>query len=261
MISPTVARFEARGTGVLRLGNAVLATAPRRFARSFSVRVHRLAEIEAIIGHRHGTELPVDPASLNFLLATHLAATATDLYSWAAHWAPWTRPEPWIVEAVLEWAGEPKTMQAADDCAELLSVTLRERSSLKLTTIGACDVGRDAREAIAREKKRIRDREREAAKRAAAGALPRDVYRANALMSLKPWEKLGVSRRTWYRLGRPDPSIGTSSSRPITSPIIAREQLVPPALPPGEARPAEGPGVRGAVAPAYAAGGANVRAA
>lgn len=239
----------------------MLATAPRRFSSPFSVRVHRVAEIETLIGHRHGVELPSDPASLNFLLATHLAATATDLYAWAQHWAPWTRLEPWIVETVLQWAGQPQVMQGADECAELLAVTLRERSALKLSTIGACDVGRETREAIAREKKRLRDRERDAAKRAAAGAVPRDVYRANALMSLRPWEKLGVSRRTWYRLGRPEPSVGTSSSPPITSPTFAREGVVPPALQPGEGRPTGGLGVRGAVAPAIFAGGQVERAA
>lgn len=36
-------------------------------------------------------------------------------------------------------------------------------------------------------------------------AQPREEYLANSLMRLKPWEKLGISRSTWYRRGKPMP--------------------------------------------------------
>jgi len=34
-------------------------------------------------------------------------------------------------------------------------------------------------------------------------AQPRADYEANSLTSSKPWESLGVSRATWYRMGKP----------------------------------------------------------
>lgn len=36
-------------------------------------------------------------------------------------------------------------------------------------------------------------------------ALPREEYLANALTRSKPWEKMGMSRATWYRKGKPEP--------------------------------------------------------
>jgi len=48
-----------------------------------------------------------------------------------------------------------------------------------------------------------RDRERHAAARRAAGAVTREEYEQNSLTRHKPWEKLGVSRATWYRMGKP----------------------------------------------------------
>jgi hypothetical protein len=48
-----------------------------------------------------------------------------------------------------------------------------------------------------------RDRERHATMRRASGSVTRDEYERNSLSSRKPWEKLGVSRATWYRMGNP----------------------------------------------------------
>ena len=36
-------------------------------------------------------------------------------------------------------------------------------------------------------------------------AQPREQYEAESLSRTKPWEKLGMSRRTWYRRGKPMP--------------------------------------------------------
>jgi hypothetical protein len=36
-------------------------------------------------------------------------------------------------------------------------------------------------------------------------SIPRTEYEANALTRTKPWEKLGMSRATWYRKGKPEP--------------------------------------------------------
>lgn len=34
---------------------------------------------------------------------------------------------------------------------------------------------------------------------------PRADYLANSLTRSKPWERLGISRATWYRRGKPEP--------------------------------------------------------
>jgi len=56
-----------------------------------------------------------------------------------------------------------------------------------------------------------RHREREKARRRAAGAVDRETYESQSLSRQKPWEALGISRLTWYRSGKPMPSeSGTS---------------------------------------------------
>lgn len=49
--------------------------------------------------------------------------------------------------------------------------------------------------ALARE----RHADRDTVRRRAAGAIEREIYESNSLSQLKPWEKEGISRRTWYR--------------------------------------------------------------
>lgn len=36
-------------------------------------------------------------------------------------------------------------------------------------------------------------------------AIPREQYLAESLSRTRPWEKLGISRATWYRRGKPMP--------------------------------------------------------
>lgn len=35
-------------------------------------------------------------------------------------------------------------------------------------------------------------------------AIPREEYEQNSYSRKKPWEKLGISRATWYRKGKPN---------------------------------------------------------
>ncbi len=57
-----------------------------------------------------------------------------------------------------------------------------------------------------------RDRKRKETSRRAAGAVDRKTYESRSAARLRPWEALGMSRATWYRAGKPSPSIETSSS-------------------------------------------------
>ncbi len=72
---------------------------------------------------------------------------------------------------------------------------------------------RALRTLISQDMAKERDRERHTARRRAAGAVDRATYEANSASRQKPWEALGMSRRSWYRAGKPDPSEnGTSPS-------------------------------------------------
>ncbi|WP_256595398.1 hypothetical protein [Pseudomonas sp. LG1E9] len=48
-----------------------------------------------------------------------------------------------------------------------------------------------------------RHRKREEARRRAAGAVDRQTYESTSLSRQKPWEALEMSRRSWYRAGKP----------------------------------------------------------
>lgn len=67
------------------------------------------------------------------------------------------------------------------------------------------DEQRELRTIISSAMAAERHREREKARRRAAGAVDRATYESQSLSRLKPWEALGMSRRTWYRAGKPMP--------------------------------------------------------
>lgn len=80
-----------------------------------------------------------------------------------------------------------------DTLISLFAITDNEQR--KLSTLISSDMALDRR--------RERDRTRDEAKRRAAGAVDRETYEANSLSSQRPWEALGMSRRSWYRAGKP----------------------------------------------------------
>jgi predicted transcriptional regulator len=43
-------------------------------------------------------------------------------------------------------------------------------------------------------------------------AQPRAEYEANSISRAKPWEAMGLSRRTWYRHGKPTPKTDTADA-------------------------------------------------
>ena len=213
------------GTGHLMFGSAKLQDIRwdrkplhKKRARSswrFRVEILRLREIEAIIRQRFPDGIVPDPEDtddretcLAFVRAAALSGSGQDLHTWCRVFAPWVTDAdltPIITQVVRR-----RRMLRADAVARMLGVTMRERQQLGLRTIGAADVDRGTRKRLAKQRKRERDRERMAEKRRSAGALDRASYEANSLSRLKPWEALGMSRRTWYRRGKPD---GTTRSQ------------------------------------------------
>lgn len=67
------------------------------------------------------------------------------------------------------------------------------------------------------EEKREADKLRKRAERAAKGATPR----SESLSATRPWEALGISRRTWYR------KFGTVPSAPCSSHTYGPDEVVP----------------------------------
>jgi len=78
----------------------------------------------------------------------------------------------------------------ADALGMWLGVTYRQRSALKLKTIGCCDVKKRTRLELRKRK----DRLYQARKRREHGARPQ----AESLSKTRPWEAAGLSRSTWY---------------------------------------------------------------
>jgi hypothetical protein len=74
--------------------------------------------------------------------------------------------------------------------------------------------------------------------RNAVSRVSRAEYLAGSLSQLKPWEALGVSRRTWYRLGGPKPDgtsvDGTSMQTPAGTSMSAAQ------VSPGDGRSVDG---------------------
>lgn len=90
---------------------------------------------------------------------------------------------------------------SGDAIADIFRVTLAQRDRLKLSTFGAVDIRKVERQAKAKDRKRVTDRDKVQAKRldAKPSTKPRTVYEQTSAETLKPWIAEGISRRTWYR--------------------------------------------------------------
>jgi hypothetical protein len=103
-------------------------------------------------------------------------------------------------------------LRTDDDWGRLLRLSDADRTRLQIRTIGSYDVDRNARVKRCRAKKRERNRLRDAEKRRAKGAVPRDQYLAASLSKAKPWESMGISRRTFERRRKAAATIDASPS-------------------------------------------------
>jgi hypothetical protein len=167
---------------------------------------HRLRELTQIIVYRHGSLLDTDDADIYLVPVAQTLrriyenkfgpATMEDVFDRLRVWAQVRTPqltEMQLVEAVGEVMRRTK-LDKADALAARLRLTYEERSFLRITTIGACDVDKAGRTRRRKERKRVRDRARAAERRAARGAIPRTQYLAGSLSQAKPWGRRKVSR-------------------------------------------------------------------
>jgi hypothetical protein len=173
------------------------------------IAVMRLRDLHRLFTDRYGRELSDDDAGRDdaFVMAHAIAwrpNAAKRIAAWLSLWAPWMdesetrRLMAGVMHKPIRWT--------ADKLGARLNLTEAQRSRLKITTIGAVDCSKEERAARRKEK----DRRRKQQRRRAAGARSRAEYEAQSASRSKPWEKLGMSRRSWYRAGKP--SGGTSPS-------------------------------------------------
>jgi hypothetical protein len=162
----------------------------------------RMAELDRLFSTRYGTILPDDDAGRGDLkvMAHHIARLQNPepkIMAWARLRCPWANQIE-VCKVITHVLACPRRW-TADKMAWELGLTMAERSSLHITTIGALDSSVEKRKQL----DKLRRREHEAAKRRERGAKPRADYEANSAEQLRPWEALGISRRTWYRRGKP----------------------------------------------------------
>jgi len=69
-----------------------------------------------------------------------------------------------------------------------LRLSYEEWTRLRITTIGSFDLNKRERAKLRKQRKPIRDRERQARKHAQRGALPRAQYLARSLARTQPWK-------------------------------------------------------------------------
>lgn len=179
--------------------------ARRHSGEPFDINKQRLAEIVALIQHRHGGAADTDDADAYLRGALpHILAAAggpgSPLYveralRWCANCTPCIPDEEareMIREAERAAVERRRSFLRADSLANLLRLTNAERSFLGIRTIGAVDRGKRQRAAD----RKAADRAYQAAKRAAGGATPQKASKSK----LQPWKRAGMSRAKWYRL-------------------------------------------------------------
>jgi hypothetical protein len=101
-----------------------------------------------------------------------------------------------LEEALASWRANPAQKPLGPyDIARMLGVTKETRRATKSSMVFAVDESKQDRDDYRRERKRQHSEEA----RRKNGAIPRAEYEANSLSRTKPWEALGISRRTWER--------------------------------------------------------------
>ena len=165
----------------------------------------RFHELETVLAHCwRGLALPDDDAGRDHL---HIAAChiwhlgkkcgpIVAITAWAAQWAPWCSPDE--LAALIDRVEADPRKWSADELAHELGlhvVPFAVRQALGLTTIGSIDVDKAAR----KRRRAANQKENSTAWRRRKGAVPRSVYEASSLSKTKPWEEMGICRRTYER--------------------------------------------------------------
>jgi hypothetical protein len=133
---------------------------------------------------------------------------------------------PAAAREIIDEAQSTPKCRKADSLAAWLGIKFAERQYLHIRTIGSVNVKKRARTELRKRSKRVAQESR----RRAQGVQSRVQYENNSLSATRPWEKLNMSRRTWYRRQNQPPihspaAVGTSAC-PITF-LIPKHTPVP----------------------------------
>jgi hypothetical protein len=164
----------------------------------------RLGHVHRFLRYRWGPVLPDDDAGYEDLrILLHVVANACKpenrvrkLANVAGTMAPWM-PSTRVSQVAEEIAAKPLKV-TSQWLGKALGVTADVRERLKIWQIAACDLTPEQ----AKERRRERERERSAKRRRENGIQSRAEYRQRvsegSAKSTKPWEAMGISRRTYY---------------------------------------------------------------
>lgn len=189
----------------------------------WSLNRQRIAKIKAIVLSRHDGPCDTDDAEFYLEIAlpyfVKLHPVAEDLRAMVDGWAATLLPtlsRARIFAMIEECKAKEWRLAKADEIGRLLNVTLTERSTLALRTIGA--VGSTKAQRL--KDRKAKDAAYQALKRAKAGAKPRSE--ANVAQA----KALGISLSTYKRrlkVGDASPTLGTRD--PISSAIVRSTYL------------------------------------
>jgi hypothetical protein len=166
-----------------------------------TIRRLRLGNLRTLFRNRYGAVLPDDDAGREdmreLLLPVSLGPNADiKMAKMIEVWAPWMDSAE--AEKLIEQIARTP-LAARKQNAERLGlrqqVTNQERERLRIWTIAAYDM--TAQEL--KEQRRARAAARMRRLRQKQGRIRRAVYEAKSKSKIKPWQKQGISRRTWYR--------------------------------------------------------------
>jgi hypothetical protein len=154
----------------------------------------RLGDLRRLLRARCGPILPDDDAGREYLhelllpisvgpYANIKMANAIEI------WAPWMPQEE--AQSLIDRTLISQRMPTARQLGERMGLTNAERERLRLKTIAACDLTLEQALQWRKAKRRARMRRL----RRLRGAMPQ----ATSTNRLRPWEREGISRATWYR--------------------------------------------------------------
>jgi hypothetical protein len=205
----------------------------KRKRKPFVYADKRIEDIERVMCGLYGDILPDDDAGRRFVfaLANHMDE-AKRIRVMIANHAPWYPEDD--ADELIRRIERHRTKWRADSLAKFLGITYAERTRDGLRTIGACDVPKEERTRLRRERYRERermlDRTRKSKRRRANGAKPH----AESASRIEPWLAAGYKcRRTWERHGKPvsqiRPEHTSLSSKDVTDEFTTRRtQAAPP---------------------------------
>jgi hypothetical protein len=172
------------------------------FSKWEPLRRLRYGAMIRLFRHRWGHALPEDDAGHGDLwpLVLNVSLAAAEPLKKMGHvievWAPWMTSEHAADLIRHVWGLDRyQRIQTAEELGRHLGITNAVRQQLGLWPFKPTDATDEELEA----QRKARRSERRSAKRRANGVRPRAAYLAEIKSKPKPWEAVGISRRTYYR--------------------------------------------------------------